>query len=72
MLSDPHGTRVVLSRLLEGKVTFEPDLTGRAYIIRATITPGRVVEYVSPTVPSWNQLLAWLREMALLRRAEAA
>ena len=26
----------------------------------------------SLTVPSWNQLLAWLREMDLLRRVEAA
>jgi predicted XRE-type DNA-binding protein len=26
----------------------------------------------SQTVPSWNQLLGWLREMDLLRRVEAA
>ena len=26
----------------------------------------------SPTVPSWNQLVEWLRELDLLRRAEAA
>ena len=27
---------------------------------------------VSPTVPSWNQLLGWLREIDLLRKAQAA
>jgi hypothetical protein len=35
--------------------------------------PGdRRIASTSLTVPSWNQLLAWLREMDLLRRAEAA
>jgi len=29
------------------------------------------VDIASPTVPSWNQLLGWLREMDLLRKAEA-
>jgi hypothetical protein len=41
MMADPQGTRAVLSRLLEGKVTFEPDLDARTYLIRATLTPGR-------------------------------
>lgn len=49
MMADPHGTRAVLSRLLEGKVTFEPDLDARTYTVRATLTPGRVMEYMSPT-----------------------
>jgi hypothetical protein len=26
----------------------------------------------SPTVPSWNQLLRWLRDVDLLRKVEAA
>jgi hypothetical protein len=26
----------------------------------------------SPTIPSWNQLVEWLRELDLLRRSEAA
>ena len=49
MMADPQGMRAVLSRLLDGKVTFEPDLDARTYLIRATLTPGRVMEYMSPT-----------------------
>jgi len=26
----------------------------------------------SPTVPSWNQIMAWLRELNMLRNADAA
>ena len=48
MMADPHGARAVLSRLLEGKVTFEPDLDALD-TIRAMLTPGRVMEYTSPT-----------------------
>jgi len=32
----------------------------------------RSTKQASQMVPTWNQLLAWLREMDLLRRAEAA
>ena len=49
LTSDVPGARTVLSRLLEGPVTFEPDLEARTYVIRATLTPGRVMEYTSPT-----------------------
>lgn len=44
--------------------TFDPGLTVDA---SKYATQG-----MSPTVPSWNQLLGWLKELDLLRRAEAA
>jgi hypothetical protein len=33
---------------------------------------GRKIRKGAPTIPSWNQLVEWLRELDLLRRGEAA
>ena len=40
--------------------------------LRAVADPGMDVGEASPTVPSWNQIVDWLRELDLLRQAEAA
>jgi DNA invertase Pin-like site-specific DNA recombinase len=49
MLSDINGARAVVSRLLVGKVVFEPAAEDRAYLVRATLAPGRVISTSSPT-----------------------
>jgi nucleotidyltransferase/DNA polymerase involved in DNA repair len=49
MLSDTTGARAVVSRLLVGKMVFQPDAADRAYLVRATLAPGRVISVTSPT-----------------------
>ncbi len=49
MLSDMTGARAVVSRLLVGKVVFEPEVEDRAYLVRATLALGRVISIASPT-----------------------
>ena len=49
MLSDMAGARAVISRLLVGKVVFQPEALDRANLVRATLAPGRVISIASPT-----------------------
>ena len=46
--ADLNGARAVVSRLLVGKVIFVPEPEERAYVVRATLAPARVI---SSSVP---------------------
>jgi hypothetical protein len=41
--------KIPLSRLLVGRGVFQPEALDRAYLVRATLAPGRVISMASPT-----------------------
>jgi len=61
----------ILRRLIVGKLTFTPKLNGDyEFTGRGTVRPllsGVTRKLASPTPPSWNQLVAFLRDMERLR-----
>ncbi len=58
-----------------------PVAVGEARRLRGSVVPRCVTVHLleaagkneaSPAVPSWNQIMTWLRELNMLRNAEAA
>jgi DNA invertase Pin-like site-specific DNA recombinase len=71
-------SRQALQKLLLDKIvcTVKDDGGGRYYELRARLSFGRIFSGIlcpsgmaSPSIPSWNQILAWLREMQSLRES---
>ncbi len=72
-----HEARQLLRTLVESRITFTPDRSaGRVYRYQGRFTLGPFLAGVidpramaSLSVPSWNQVLGWLKEMDTLRKA---
>ena len=70
-------TRQLLRKLIVGRLAIDPKVgnNGRYVRITGTGTLEPLVRGICPSmvaslsIPSWNQILAWLRQMDLLRKA---
>ena len=76
LLEEPLYARPILSKLLVGRVTFTPLAEPKRWELRGHGTLAGVFAAecfpegrASLSVPSWNQVLGWLKEMDTLRKA---
>jgi site-specific DNA recombinase len=71
----PQHARPIVAKLLHGRVQFRPvepgqwEMTGRGTLAGLFSQQVFPVGMASHTVPSWKQIMPWLREMAELRES---
>ena len=69
----------MLSRLLDGRIAWRPRPDEGAYESAGWVRYGRLLSGIvftqgvaSLSIPSWNQLLAWLKHLETLMKAASA